>query len=144
MKMKKILTAPNLSLPLRIKMVRCHVGIRSTSTRHEKLNFDQRNLKKNRVIRNVSIQSCFQNFMDKSCYKSRGVTQNKNRTVLATIQRRKPEFFGTSKYEWLQLVMRQDHGMERGRRRISWLRNLRYWFGLSSVELFRKVVSKLK
>ena len=73
----------------------------------------------------------------------------KNRELLLIIKKRKLEHFGhvmrhPEKYKILHLAMQGKIYGKRGpgRRRISWLRNLRDWFGLSSLELFRRVVNK--
>ena len=73
----------------------------------------------------------------------------KNRELLLNIKRRKLEYFGhvmrnPEKYKILHLAMQGKIYGKRGpgRRRISWLRNLRDWFGLSSLVLFRRAVNK--
>jgi len=51
------------------------------------------------------------------------------------------------KYRLLQLVIVQgkvDSKRGPGRRRHSWFYNLRQWFGLSSVDLFRSAVNKIR
>ncbi|CAG9836622.1 unnamed protein product, partial [Diabrotica balteata] len=49
------------------------------------------------------------------------------------------------KYELLRNIMQGKIKGRRsvGRRKISWLRNLREWFGCSSIELFRRVTNKI-
>ena len=73
----------------------------------------------------------------------------KNRVLLLNIKKRKLEYFGhvmrnPEKYQILQLAMQGKIYGNRGpgSRCISWLRNLREWFGLSSLELFRRAVNK--
>lgn len=74
---------------------------------------------------------------------------DQEKEILNTIKQRKLEYFGyvirnEERYRILQLVMQGRIFGKRGpgRRRISWLRNLKQWFGLSSTELFRRAVNK--
>ncbi|CAH2237030.1 jg9522 [Pararge aegeria aegeria] len=62
--------------------------------------------------------------------------------VLLTIKKRKLEYFdhvmrNTKKYELLQLIVQGKVAGRRrpGRRRISWLKNLRQWFGKNTKSL---------
>lgn len=73
----------------------------------------------------------------------------KEKEVLNTVKQRKLEYFGhvmrnEEKYRILQLAIKGKIFGRRGpgRRRVSWLRNLRQWFGMTSVELFRRAVNK--
>ncbi|CAH2236323.1 jg10705 [Pararge aegeria aegeria] len=52
----------------------------------------------------------------------------------------------TKKYELLLLIVQGKVAGRRrpGRRRISWLKNLRQWFGKSTKSLFRAAVSKVE
>lgn len=69
--------------------------------------------------------------------------------VLHDLRRRKLEYFGhairNEKYRFLQLVMEGKIEGRRGmgRRRISWLKNLRDWYNVDSVSLFRAAASKV-
>lgn len=69
--------------------------------------------------------------------------------VLKTIKKRKLSYFGHimrgEKYALLQLIMQGKIKGKRGpgRRRISWLKNLRQWFGMTTIELFRAAVNKV-
>jgi len=66
------------------------------------------------------------------------------------VLKRKLEYFGHilrhEKFRLLQLVVqgKVDSKREPGRRRHSWLHNLRQWFGLSSDGLFRSAVNKTR
>ncbi|KYN02133.1 hypothetical protein ALC62_07054 [Cyphomyrmex costatus] len=66
-----------------------------------------------------------------------------SRKLLATVKRRKLEYFGHMlrgpKYELLQIIMKgKIEGKRRiGRKNLSWLRNIRTWSGLNVEELFR-------
>ena len=78
------------------------------------------------------------------------IRMRKGVEVLYDIKRRKLEYFGhvirNKKYRLLQLVMEgKIEGRRRpGRRKTSWLRNLRDWFGTDSVSLFRAAASKVR
>jgi len=68
---------------------------------------------------------------------------------LINIKRRKLEYFGhimrNKKYHLLQLILQGKIEGRRsaGRRRISWLRNLRAWTGMTSAGLFRAAVNRV-
>ena len=70
--------------------------------------------------------------------------------VLYEIKRRKLDYFGhvmrNEKYRLLQLVMEGKIEGKRGqgRRKTSWLKNLRDWFDVDSLGLFRAAVDKVK
>lgn len=74
---------------------------------------------------------------------------NKELEFLVNVKRRKLEYFGhimqNEKYRLLQLILQGKIEGRRsaGRRRISWLRNLRTWTGLTSTALFRTAVNKV-
>lgn len=74
---------------------------------------------------------------------------NKDKEILITVKKRKMAYFGHimrgNKYEFLQLIMQGKINSKRGpgRRRISWLKNIRQWTGLSSTDLFRRAVNKI-
>lgn len=75
---------------------------------------------------------------------------NKDFEVLFTITKSKRELFREisqdSKFELLQLIMHRKIEGPRwfGRRRISQLRNFKDWFGLSSADLPRTTISKVR
>ena len=50
------------------------------------------------------------------------------------------------RYEMLRLIMQEKIKERRnvGRRRISWLRNLRNWYNCISIEVFRAAANKVK
>lgn len=74
----------------------------------------------------------------------------KEREVLATVKKRKLEYFGHlmrgEKYEIIKLILQgQIEGRRNaGRRRYSWLKNLRDWFNCPTTSLFRAAASKVK
>lgn len=72
------------------------------------------------------------------------------RELMRTIKIRKLAYLGhvmrNEKYSLLQLVLQGKIEGRRppGRRRTSWLKNLRQWYGMTSVEVFRAAVNKVK
>ena len=74
----------------------------------------------------------------------------KEMEVLYEVKRRRLEYFGhiirNGKYRLLQLVMEgKIEGKRRpGRRKTSWLKNLRDWYDFSSISLFRSAASKVR
>lgn len=75
---------------------------------------------------------------------------NKDKEILKTIKIRKMEYLGHimrhDRYRILQLIIQGKIQGKRsvGRRRTSWLRNLREWYGKSTTSLFRSAVSKVQ
>ena len=75
---------------------------------------------------------------------------SKEKEVLYEIKRRKLQYFGhvmrNEKYRFLQLIMQgKIEGRRRqGHRKTSWMKNLRDWFGESSMSLFRLAASKVR
>jgi hypothetical protein len=73
---------------------------------------------------------------------------HKSTEIVCSVKKRKLEYFGHimrhDKYRILQLVMQGKIEGKRGpgRRRTSWMKNLRDWFGQSSASLFRAATSK--
>lgn len=74
----------------------------------------------------------------------------KDREVLNTVKRRKLQYLGhvmrnESRYQLLQCILQGKVDGKRGpgRRRISWLKNLRTWFNKTTTELFRLAVNKV-
>ena len=74
----------------------------------------------------------------------------KQQEIAFTVKRRKLEYFcylmRHNKYPLHQLILqgKVDGRRGPGRWRNSWLQNLRQWFGLTSVELFRQAANKIK
>ncbi|CAG9837806.1 unnamed protein product [Diabrotica balteata] len=70
--------------------------------------------------------------------------------VIRTIRTKQLEYLGHimrgEKYYLLRLTIQGKISGKRnvGRRRISWLRNLREWYGCSSIQLFRTAENKVK
>ncbi|CAF4751217.1 unnamed protein product [Pieris macdunnoughi] len=150
-KLKKVLCDKRLNLQVRTRIARCYVfsvllyGVESwtlTETMSKKLEaFEmwvyRRMLKISWTdrIRNTTVLDRMQ----------------ENKEVLKTVKKRKLEYFGhvlrnCKKYELLQLIIQGKVAGRRrpGRRRTSWLKNLRQWFGQSTKSLFRSAASQLK
>ncbi|CAG9833668.1 unnamed protein product [Diabrotica balteata] len=74
----------------------------------------------------------------------------KETNIANTIKQRKLEYLGHilrhDKYRLLQLIVQGKIDSKRGpgRRRYSWLQNLRKWFGLTSFELLRSAANKIR
>jgi hypothetical protein len=75
----------------------------------------------------------------------------KEREIMVTVKKRKLEYLGhimrnEQRYGLLQLILQGKICGSRGpgRRRISWLKNLRTWFNGTTGELFRAAASKVK
>lgn len=76
---------------------------------------------------------------------------DKEREVLNNIKKRKLEYLGhimrnEHRYSLLQLILQGKVLGRRGpgRRRISWLHNLRKWFSLTTAGLFRAAANKIR
>ena len=75
---------------------------------------------------------------------------NNKLEVLNTIKKRKIEYLGhimrNEKYDLLQLIIQGkiDGRRKPGRRKTSWLKNLRQWFNMSTRSLFRAAVNKVQ
>ena len=76
---------------------------------------------------------------------------NKQAEIIVTIKQRKLEYLGhimrnEKRYGLLQLVLQGKIPSKRGpgRRRISWLKNLRTWFSTTTTGLFRAAVNKVQ
>lgn len=76
---------------------------------------------------------------------------NCKRELLITVKCRKLQYFAhimrnEQKYGLLQVILQGKIEGKRGpgRRRISWLANLRKWFGATSTELFRSAINKVR
>jgi len=97
----------------------------------------------------VDISAYFENILD-GTITNMEVMQKLRKEVVFTVKKRKLEYFGHilnhEKYRLLQLVAQGKVDSKRGpgRRRHSWLHNLRQWFGFSSVDLFRSAVNTIR
>ena len=149
-RMKSVLCCRSLSLSVRIRVLRCYVfsilyyGIEAwtlteamckkleafemwTYRRMLKISWTDR-------VRNVEVLARL----------------SKDLEVLLTLKERKLEYFGhilrNEKYSLLKLIIEGKIEGRRGpgRRRISWLKNLRQWYNETTTSLFRKAVDKVQ
>lgn len=149
-KMKKMLTSPGLSLDLRIRMVRCYIfpillyGMESW-TLHKETTKRLEAFEMWVYRRMLRIP-----WTDKITNIDVLRRMGKDTEILFTVKERKLQYLGhisrNQKYGLLQLIIQGKIQGKRnvGRRRISWLRNLREWFGVSSTDLFRSAISKVR
>ena len=148
--MRNLLCNRNLSLRTRVRIVRCYVFpvlsyghkggtlIRALEKKLEAFEMwvYRRMLKISWTdrVRNTDVLACIRKELE----------------VLYEIKRRKLDYFGhvirNEKYRLLQLVMegKIEGKRKQGRRKTSWLKNLRDWFGVDSFCLFRAAFSKVK
>ena len=149
-RMKKVLTNRNLTLELRLRMVRCYVfpivlygmeGWTLTQRLEDKINaFEMW------VYRRILKIS----WMDRVTNAEVLARMNTSLTLLISVKKRKLLYFGhvmrNEKYRLLHLIIqgRIEGRRAPGRRRTSWLKNLRQWFGKSTRSLFRAAASKVK
>uniref|UniRef100_A0A8D8YAJ6 Uncharacterized protein n=1 Tax=Cacopsylla melanoneura TaxID=428564 RepID=A0A8D8YAJ6_9HEMI len=75
---------------------------------------------------------------------------NKEKEIIVTVKRRKLEYLGhimrnETKYKLLKCILQGKVQGKRsvGRRRISWLKNLRAWFGTTTTGLFQAATNKI-
>uniref|UniRef100_A0A8D8SJ40 Craniofacial development protein 2 n=2 Tax=Cacopsylla melanoneura TaxID=428564 RepID=A0A8D8SJ40_9HEMI len=150
LKMRTVLTARDLSINLRTRLLKCYVfpvllyGVEAWTLNKEcerKLQaFEMWSYR--RILRipwtdrvtNIEVLN----------------RMGKEVEVLYDIKRRKLSYLGHvmrgPKYEILHLIIQGKIVGKRsvGRRRISWLRNLREWFNCSSCDLFRAAANKVR
>ncbi|KMQ95932.1 endonuclease-reverse transcriptase [Lasius niger] len=148
-KMRPLLCCRDLSLTTKLRIVKCYVysvllyGAEAwTLTQASEKEIDAFEMWIYRRLMRIS----WVNHMTNAEVLQR-IGQEKE--ILNTIKQRKLEYFGhvmrnKERYRILQLVIegRIFEKKSPGRRVISWLGNLRQWFGLSSNELFRRAVNK--
>ena len=147
-RMRPLLSGHNLSQELRLRLVWCYVfsvllyGMEAWTLTEATINKVQAfEMWVYRRILRIS-------WMDKVTNDEVLRRIKKNTELINTIKIRKLSYFGhimcNPKYQFLQLVIQGKIAGHRGpgRRRTSWLKNLRQWFGKTSLELFRAAVNK--
>lgn len=149
-KMRKLLCRRNLSLKTRTRIIRCYVfpvllygheGWTLTKALEKKLTSFEMWLYRRMLRIPWTAHVSNNEVLDR---------MGKEVEVLYDVKRRRLEYFGhvlrNEKYRLLQLVMEgKIEGRRRpGRRKTSWLKNLRDWYGTDSVSLFRSAVSKVQ
>lgn len=150
MKMKDVFCSRDLTIGLRMRMLRCYVfsillyGVEAWT------------LKKTHIDKLQAFEMwCYRrmwriSWKDKITNVEVLVKMQKECEIINTIKKRKLEYLGHimrgSKYTLLRLIMQGKIKGRRnvGRRRVSWLKNLREWFNCDSTELFRAAVNKIR
>lgn len=149
-KMKKLFTNRDISMGLRMRMLRCYVfstllyGVESWT------------LKKNHMDKLQAFEMwCYRRmwripWTDKITNTEVLTKMQKEFEIINSIKKRKLQYLGHimrgPKYALLQLIVQGKISGKRniGRRRISWLKNLRDWFGCNNIQLFRAAVNKVQ
>ena len=73
----------------------------------------------------------------------------KDMEILRSVKIRKMSYLGhvmrNEKYQLIQLILQGkiEGSRSQGRRRTSWLKNIRQWTGMTTVQLFRTAVNKV-
>ena len=149
-KMKTVLSSKDLTLELRVRALRCYVfsilqyGLESWTLKQDHIN---------------KLQSfemwCYRRMLKIAWTQKKTNTEvlremGKECEMVNTIKMRKLQYLGHvmrgQRYEMLRLIIQGKirGGRSIGRRRVSWLKNLRDWFKCSSIELFRAAVDRVK
>lgn len=148
--MRHVFKSGDLSLNLKTRLLRCYVftvllyGM-ETWTLH-KTTIDKLEAFEMWVYRRILRISWVDKVTNMEVLRRMG----KEKEILQTIQVRKIQYLGhimrNSKYQLLQVIMQGkiQGRRSRGRRRTSWLKNLRDWCNCSSIELFRAAASRVK
>ncbi len=148
--MKNFFTRPELSLALRMRMIRCYVfstllyGCESWTldpTTENRIAAFEMYLYR-RILRIPWVQKVTNNEVL--------VRMKKDRELLFTLKKRKLTYLGHvlrgEKYEILRVILEGKIVGKRsvGRRQNSWTKDLRRWCACSTIELFRKAASKIQ
>lgn len=149
-KMKKLFCNRDISIHLRTRMLKCYVfstllyGVESWTLK-------QRNIKNLESFEMWCYRRILRiSWVDKITNEEVIRRINNKPEVLLNIKKRKLEYLGHlmrgQKYTFLQNIMQGKIQGRRnpGRRRMSWMRNLREWFGCTTNELFKTAVNKIR
>lgn len=149
-KMKRVLCGSDLSLDLKIRMVRCYVlsvlyyGVEAWTLKK----LDIRKLEAFEIWLYRRILRV--KWTDKVTNMEILKRIKKEKEIIITVKKRKLQYLGHvmrgEKYHLLQLILQGKIQGKRsvGRRRHSWMRNLRDWFGCTTNQLFRSAVSRIR
>lgn len=149
-KMRILLCSRDLPIQLRTRTLKCYVfstllyGLESWTLKQEHINKLQ-----------AFEMWCYRRMLRISWTEKKTNVEvlremGKERELITSIKARKLQYLGHmmrgNKYELMRVIMQGKIKGKRsiGRRRLSWLRNLREWFQCSSIELFRAAVDKVK
>lgn len=148
--MKNLFTNSSISLPLKIRLIKCYVfpvllyGAEAwTLTEALMKRLEAFEMWVYRRILRISYTEHITNI---EVLRRMG----KEKEISLTVKKRKLEYLGHlmrhDKYRLLQLIVQGKIDSKRGpgRRRHSWLHNLRQWFGMTSIQLFRNVAYKIR
>ena len=149
-KMSKILTCRALSIPLRLRLLHCYVfsillyGVEAwTLTEAMCRKLEAFEMWAYRRILKIS-------WTDRVTNVEVLRRLNKQHEVINNVKKRKLEYFAhvmrNDKYKLLHIIIQGKIEGKRsaGRRKTSWLKNLRQWYGLSTTSLFRTAVDKTR
>lgn len=149
-KMRDLLCNREFNLELRIRILRCYIlsvlfyGV-------ETWTMSQATTKKIEAFEMWCYRRMLRiSWVDKITNEEVLNRMKKDKELLYTIKKRKLEYFGHlmrgEKYEVIKVILQGKIQGKRsvGRRRISWLKNLREWFNSSTKSLFRTAADKVK
>lgn len=149
-KMRPLLCNRNLSIELRKRMVKCYVfpillyGMEAWTLTEETMR--RINAFELWLYRRILRIPWVDHITNDEVLRRMNTTTE----IMYLVKRRKLEYLGhvmrNEKYGLLQLIIQGKIDSKRGpgRRRTSWLKNLRQWFGRSTTSLFRAAASKIK
>lgn len=147
--MRQFFTRSDLSLELRVRMVRCYIfsvllyGCESWTldiSLEKKLDAFEMY-----IYRRILRISWVQRVSNVEVLNR----MRKQKELMLTIKERKTRYIGHimrgKKYELLRLIIEGKVQGKRsiGRRQNSWLKDIRRWFGCSSIDIFRMAVSRM-
>lgn len=149
-RMKRVFTARDLSLEIKVRLVRCYIlsvlfyGMETWTLKKA----DTKKLEAFEmwIYRRILKISWTERVPNEEVLRK----MNKEKEVLLTIKKRKLQYLGHvmrgEKYQLLQLIVQGKIVGKRsiGRRRNSWMKNLREWYNCSNNQLFRSTVSKIR
>jgi hypothetical protein len=149
-KMKRVFCGRDLSLEMKLRLMRCYVlsvlfyGMESWTLK--KIDTKKLEAFELWMYRRILRISWTERVTNVEVLRR----MNKEKEVIFTIKKRKLQYLGHitrgERYELLRIIMQGKIAGKRsiGRRRNSWLKNLREWYSCSSNELFRSAVSKIR
>ena len=150
LKMRKFFIRSDISLSLRVRMLRCYIfsvflyGCESWTL--DPVLEERMNALELYFYRRMLRISWVQKVTNEEVLARMG----KQRELLLTFKERKTRYFGHvmrgDKYELLRLIIQGKIAGKRsiGRRQNSWMKDLRRWFGITSVDIFRGATSREK
>lgn len=148
--MKKFFTRSDLSLSLRLRMIRCYV-FPILLYGCECWTLDPNTEKKIEAFEMYIYRRILRIPWTKRITNAEVLQRmNTNKELLLTLKERKIEYFGHvmrgNKYEILRLIIEGKIQGKRsvGRRKNSWLKDIRRWLGCKSIDIFRAAVSKTR